>query len=257
MRGLLIGIILCMLAAMGFSYGPHEGLDCLGCHDPHYAKAQKLFKVNNEVYPNPRTGKTIDGVSALCLGCHNLDKFGGVNIRPIFLHMTHPVNIEPNPKIAKVPEKLLRDGKLQCVSCHDPHPSNPFWKYLRVETKKGSQVGKFCAVCHPAKADLKFYGIAGQLDIKVFSSMNEAVGAKAFSLTDPQLTIENPTPNYIKPFGSFKNDLAPAYTFVPFQAWIYSPDPENLPPELRKLIEKPKPKKKKKENVKKKGNTGS
>lgn len=257
MRGLLIGIILCMLAAMGFSYGPHEGLDCLGCHDPHYAKAQKLFKVNNEVYPNPRTGKTIDGVSALCLGCHNLDKFGGANIRPIFLHMTHPVNIEPNPKIAKVPEKLLRDGKLQCVSCHDPHPSNPFWKYLRVETKKGSQVGKFCAVCHPAKADLKFYGIAGQLDIKVFSSMNEAVGAKAFSLTDPQLTIENPTPNYIKPFGSFKNDLAPAYTFVPFQAWIYSPDPENLPPELRKLIEKPKPKKKKKENVKKKGNTGS
>ncbi|HHJ64714.1 MAG TPA: hypothetical protein ENJ61_07385 [Aquifex aeolicus] len=255
MKVLIAAVVFCVLSAAGFSYGPHEGLDCLGCHDPHYAKAPKLFKVNNEVYPNPRTGEAINGISALCLGCHNLSQFGGANIRPIFLHMTHPVNVKPNPKIAKVPEQLLRDGELQCVSCHDPHPSNPFWKYLRVDTKKGTQVGKFCAVCHPAKADFKFYGLAGQLDIKVFSSMNEAVGAKAFSLTDPQLTIENPTPNYIKAFGPIRNDLAPAYTFVPFEPWIYNPDPKNLPPDLRKLIEKPK-KKKKRGNEKKKGAPG-
>ncbi len=244
MVGGIILLLTVILPFLSMAYGPHEGLDCLGCHDPHYAKAEKIFKVKNEVYPNPRTGKVIDGISALCLGCHNLAKFGGANIRPIFLHMTHPVNVKPNPKIAQVPEKLLRDGMLQCVSCHDPHPSNPNWKYLRVSTNKGSQVGKFCAVCHTAKADLKYYGLTSKSDLKVFSSMNEEVGAKEFSLDDPRLTIENPTPNYIKPFGKFKNDLAPAYTFVPFKSWIYSPNPKDLPPELRKLLKKPKKKKK-------------
>lgn len=223
-------------AMFAYAFGPHEALDCLGCHDPHYAKAKKLFKVKNDVYPNPRTGKPVSGISALCLGCHNLDKFGGANIKPIFLHMTHPVGVEPNPKIAQVPVKLLRNGRLQCVSCHDPHPSNPNWKYLRVSTKGGTQVGKFCAVCHTAKADLKYYNVASKDQIKIFSSMNEKTGAKEFSLNDPELTIENPTPNYIKPFGNYKNSLAPAYTYVPNQPWIYSPDPASLPPELRRLI---------------------
>lgn len=230
----------CMLVMasilLAYAFGPHDALDCLGCHDPHYAKAKKLFKVKNDVYPNPRTGKPIDGVSALCLGCHNLERFGGANVRPIFLHMTHPVNVKPNPKIAQVPPKLLRNGKLQCVSCHDPHPSNPNWKYLRVSTKGGTQVGKFCAVCHTAKADLKFYNIASKNDIKIFSSMNESVGAGEFSLTDPNLTIENPTPDYIRPFGDYKNSLAPAHTYVPNLPWIYNPDPEKLPPGLRKLL---------------------
>ncbi len=229
-----LGILL--ISFLSYAFGPHEALDCLGCHSPHYAKAYKLFKVKNEVYPNPRTGKPIDGISALCLGCHNLEKFGGVNIRPIFLHMTHPVNIKPNPKIAQVPPKLLRDGKLQCVSCHDPHPSNPNWKYLRVSTKGGTQVGKFCAVCHPAKVDFKYYNLTSKEDIKIFSSMNESAGAKEFSLTDPDLTIENPTPDYIKPFGEYKNSLSPAYMYVPNQPWIYSPDPKNLPPALRELL---------------------
>ncbi len=237
MLGKVSGALLLGSALLAYAFGPHEALDCLGCHDPHYAKAKKLFKVKNTVYPNPRTGKPIDGVSALCLGCHNLEKFGGANVKPIFLHMTHPVNVKPNPRIAQVPPKLLRNGKLQCVSCHDPHPSNPNWKYLRVSTKGGTQVGKFCAVCHTAKADLKFYKITSKNDIKIFSSMNEEAGAGEFSLTDPNLTIENPTPNYIKPLGDYKNSLAPAHTYVPNQPWIYSPDPEKLPPGLKKLLE--------------------
>ncbi len=243
-----LGLLILAFPLVSYAYGPHEALDCLACHDPHYAKAYKIFKVVNKVYPNPRTGKPIDGISALCLGCHNLEKFGGANVRPIFLHMTHPVNIKPNPKIAQVPKKLLRDGILQCVSCHDPHPSNPNWKYLRVDTKGGSQVGRFCALCHPAKADLKFYGLRSKKDLKVFTSMNEAIGPVSLSLNDPNLTIQNPTPNYVRAFGDFKNSLAPAYTYVPLEPWIYNPDPKRLPPELRKLIEaskKPKTKKKK------------
>ena len=75
-----------------FAYGPHEGLDCLGCHDPHYAKAMKLFKVNNPSHPNPRTGKNVDGVSALCLGCHNLGETGS----PIAYHSDTPLFIQKN-----------------------------------------------------------------------------------------------------------------------------------------------------------------
>jgi hypothetical protein len=39
------------------------------------------------------------------------------------------------------------------MGCHDPHPSNPYYKYLRVDTAKGSKMDAFCAVCHPIKAD--------------------------------------------------------------------------------------------------------
>ncbi|ACO04851.1 MAG TPA: cytochrome C [Persephonella sp.] len=232
---LLMFVFFLLASSKVFSAGPHEGLDCLGCHDPHYAKAQKIFKVKNDKYINPRTGKKTQGINALCLGCHNLTEFGGAGVRPIFLHMTHPVGIKPNPKIAKVPEQLLRDGVLQCVSCHDPHPSNPNWKYLRVDTKNGSQVGVFCMTCHPAKVDTKFYGVT---QIKIFTSMNEETGPGQFSLDDPNLVIFNPTPNYIKPLGDYPNDIGPAYMTVPNEAWIYSPDPAKLPPELKSLLNK-------------------
>jgi len=223
-----------------FAYGPHEGLDCLGCHDPHYAKAMKLFKVNNPSHPNPRTGKNVDGVSALCLGCHNLGETGGTGVKPVYLHMTHPVNVKPNSKIAKMPETLARDGMIQCVSCHDPHPSNNQWRYLRVDTKNGANVGEFCMTCHPAKADTTFYKTEVK-DIKIFSSMNEEAGAKKFGMTDPALTISNQTPDYIRPIGDYQNELGPAYMSVPNQAWYYSPDKNKLPPELRSFFTDKKP----------------
>ncbi len=215
--------------------GPHEGLDCLGCHDPHYAKAQKLFKVNNTLQPNPRTGGTIDGISALCLGCHNLTEAGGVGIKPVYLHMTHPVNVKPNPKIAKMPDSLTRDGMIQCVSCHDPHPSNKSWRYLRVETEGGANVGKFCMACHPAKTDGNFYKTE-LADIKIFSSMNEETGAKHFAVSDPTLAIANPTPNYVRAIGDYPNELGPAYNSVPLQDWYYAPDKSKLPQELKHLF---------------------
>ncbi len=225
-----------MLASVSlYAYGPHGDLDCLGCHDPHYAKAMKLFKVDNPSHPNPRTGTNIDGVSALCLGCHNLGETGGTGVKPIYLHMTHPVNVKPNSKIAKMPDSLARDGMIQCVSCHDPHPSNKQWRYLRTDTKEGTNVGAFCMTCHPAKTDSAMYGIKPE-DIKVFSSMNEETGAKDFDLHDPALTISNETPNYIRAIGDYKNDLAPAYNSVPNEPWYYSPDVDKLPPELRSFF---------------------
>lgn len=236
-------ILLCLSASIivtfsVYSFGPHTGLDCVGCHDPHYAKGMKIFKVKNEKLINPRTGKPIDGISQLCLGCHNIEAFDGSNIRPIHLNMTHPVNIEPNGKIAQVPEILKRDGVLQCISCHDPHPSNSNWKYLRVDTAGGTTVGKFCQMCHPAKADSSFYDMA-KSNLQIFSSMDESKGSGVFALADNPV-CSNPTPIYIKALGKFPNKLAPAFTHVPQQDWIFDPKPEDVAPELRKYLEEEK-----------------
>lgn len=240
-RGALLALAgMLLLSATARAAGLHEGLDCLGCHDPHYAKAMKLLKVNNPKHPNPRTGTNIDGVSALCLGCHNLAETGGAGVRPVYLHMTHPVNVKPNSKIAKMPESLARDGMIQCVSCHDPHPSNPSWRYLRVDTEDGASVGKFCMACHPAKTDAAFYKTDAK-SLKIFSSMNEEAGAKHFDQNDPALTISNQTPDYIRPLGDFPNELGPAYLTVPTMDWYYAPDKSKLPPELRPFFTDAKP----------------
>lgn len=233
----LIAFAAMFMVSEAKASGPHEVLDCLGCHDPHYAKAQKLFKVKNEIYPNPRTGKTIDGVSGLCLGCHNLQKYGGAGVKPIYLHMTHPVNVQPNPRIANVPDKLLRDGIIQCTSCHDPHPSNPNWRYLRVDTEGGSMVGQFCGMCHGSKADKAYYGgdfEAGKL--KVFSSFNEEAGPGAYLLNDPRFVGSNPTPIYIQPLGNYPNDLAPAYETAPQEDWVLDPSKQNVPADLLRAV---------------------
>jgi predicted CXXCH cytochrome family protein len=235
---LIVAMTGLFFAGQAMAAGPHEGLDCLGCHDPHYAKSMKIFKVKNEVYPNPRTGKPIDGISALCLGCHNLQEYGGAGVRPIYLHMTHPVNVQPNKQIASVPDKLLRDGILQCVSCHDPHPSNQNWRYLRVNTDNGGKVGQFCGVCHGAKADKAFYGgdfAAGKT--KVFSSMNEEAGAGSYEMGDNKLMIANPTPNYIQAHGPYENQLDPAYTFVIGKNWYFEASQQNQPDDLKAAIQ--------------------
>jgi predicted CXXCH cytochrome family protein len=232
--------ITLFIAGGVYAYGPHTPLDCLGCHDPHYAKGQKIFKVKNDVHPNPRTGKVIDHISALCLGCHNLPEFGGAGVKPIYLHMTHPVNVVPNPKIARVPEVLLRNDVIQCISCHDPHPSNPNWRYLRVNTDGGAKVGQFCLMCHPAKAETAFYGTA-QKDLNVFSSMNEEVGPGTYKFGSQQLVIANPTPVYVQALGDYDNSLAPAYQTVPTQPWVFAPNKERLPQALKDIINNKKP----------------
>ena len=139
-----------------FAAGAHEDLACVGCHGIHTAKDGKVIfgVVPNTVDINPRTQKPYSGVTSLCLGCHQDSDKGGDDILPVAGHMSHPFNIsEVNPKIAAVPQTLLRDGSFECVSCHDPHPSNPNYRYLRVATDEGSSMSKFCSVCHSAKVD--------------------------------------------------------------------------------------------------------
>lgn len=194
-KGFVFGLVLCaaivLVSSLGvLAFGSHDMLNCSGCHSIHYAKAYKAFAVVNDKAANPRGEGAIDGVSALCLGCHENPENGGAGLKPIALHTTHPVNLVPNGKIAKVPASSLTNGKLQCTSCHDPHPSNPSYQYLRVDTKGGGELFLFCAMCHPAKVDP-----SGLKDgLQTFTSMDESKGA-GFGPVDQQV-YSNPTKDY-------------------------------------------------------------
>lgn len=151
----MICTLIVTLAAIGwstmaFAAGPHDA-DCMDCHSPHYAKGNFIFGATpNTVLENPassRTSPSVQGVDALCLGCHNDDQ----GIMPIHLSTTHPTGVTPS--YVTVPTQLLNNGQLVCISCHNPHPANSNYKYLVVDTNNGSQMGKFCVVCHSEQSD--------------------------------------------------------------------------------------------------------
>ncbi len=146
---IITALVLGLGAPMALAYGPHDP-NCVECHSIHYAKGQAILAVTPYTSEkNPATGKGASGDAALCLGCHNEDE----GIVPIHLGSTHPVGMKPNK--VKVPADLLRkDGTLGCTSCHDPHPSNPNYKYLQGSVAKGTELGKFCALCHSEKVDM-------------------------------------------------------------------------------------------------------
>lgn len=155
MRRLVVVVSLVAgLAGSAFAYGPHDP-NCVECHSIHKAKGKAILSVAPyTTEKNPATGAGVAGDVALCLGCHNENQ----GIMPIHLTSTHPVGMKPNK--VKVPGDMLEpDGTLGCTSCHDPHPSNPNYKYLHgSNVPKSSEVGKFCAMCHAEKADTASLG---------------------------------------------------------------------------------------------------
>lgn len=167
-----LGILILLLAlpAVASAYGGHDGLNCTGCHGIHNAKGDIIFAVEpNKKAINPKTKQPYTGTTALCLGCHETVEKGGLGILPVSAVHSHPYDVTPSAKVASVPAVFLRDGKLECVGCHDPHPSNPFHMYLRVDTgSKGAKMAEFCALCHASKASPK--DVAA---MKVFDSMDE------------------------------------------------------------------------------------
>ncbi len=168
-RFLGILIVLLALPAIAFAAGKHEGLNCTGCHGIHSAKGNIIFAVEpNKKAINPKTKQPYTGITALCLGCHETMEKGGLGILAVSASHSHPYGVDANPKVAIVPAVFMRAGKLECVGCHDPHPSNTNYKYLRVDTAKGAKMQNFCAMCHPAKADPSVLR-----DLKIFDSMDE------------------------------------------------------------------------------------
>lgn len=170
----ILGVIVLALAVpvMSFASGAHDGLNCVGCHGIHNAKGELIFAVEpNKKAINPKTKQLFTGTTALCLGCHETMDRGGMGIAAVSATHSHPFGVVPNAKVAIVSDVFLRDGKLECVGCHDPHPSNPNHKYLRVDTAKGAKMGDFCAMCHGSKADA-----VALKNMKIFNSMDERKG---------------------------------------------------------------------------------
>ncbi len=184
-------LVLLVVPVVVFAAGAHDGLSCTGCHALHTAKdSMYIFAVeSNKKDINPRTKTAYSGISALCLGCHQTPEKGGQGMTPIVGHVSHPYGLSAiNSKIARVSQDLLRDGKFECVSCHDPHPSNTNYKYLRVDTANGSNMEKFCASCHPMKADSK----TSAAKVNSFSSMDERSYGKSVSDNAPHNVTVSP-----------------------------------------------------------------
>lgn len=140
-----LGVLL--LPAGLWAFGPHDN-DCVECHGVHTAKGRALISVQPYESQNPSTGASVKDVSALCLGCHSPQ--GG--ILEVDLMKSHPIGI--TPKRAKVQAEYLSiEGALTCTSCHDPHPSNSNYKYLRGKIAGSKEMGAFCALCHPEKRE--------------------------------------------------------------------------------------------------------
>lgn len=76
-----------------------------------------------------------------------------VGLRVIDLHETHPVGIVP--KKVTLPKEARgfkgQENQLTCMGCHNHHPSNPNYMYLRWPSDKGKKLSQFCAHCHPDK----------------------------------------------------------------------------------------------------------
>jgi predicted CXXCH cytochrome family protein len=170
-----LAVLATLLARPVLATGGHEKLGCVGCHAMHASQGELLATVPaNEQMAEGRTGKPHGPLTALCLSCHADVADGGKGIRPISGHIIHPFSIEhPNPRIARVPEELLRGGRFECVSCHDPHPSNPNYRYLRIPVTSAAGVSTLCVVCHTRKAD------PNAAPARLFSSMDEGEPAAA------------------------------------------------------------------------------
>lgn len=180
MRGLALALaLLALLAATAAAaVGGHDGIGCTGCHSMHAAKGMDLYALApNRKLLNPKTNQPHAPVTQFCLACHADPADGGKGLGSVANHLGHPFSAASvNPRLAKVPAELLRDGQFECIGCHDPHPSNPNYRYLRVASgKQAPSMTVFCVVCHPGKAD------PNRAPPSLFSSMDETApraGAK-------------------------------------------------------------------------------
>ncbi len=155
----------------------HEGLECVACHHVHAPVGVRgLWQTPAEEvshFPFYRFGLfDLDDSSKLCLSCHDGAIAPAVPVpqHPLIVSQTglsvgvtgdgfrfpmgnHPVGVRYNPADpALVREPGLRegeqiplpDGRVQCVSCHDPHGTSGHEDLLRVSNRRSG----LCLSCH-------------------------------------------------------------------------------------------------------------
>jgi tetratricopeptide (TPR) repeat protein len=89
---------------------------------------------------NPFTDQPFGRIDAICTSCHNA------------LHLAHPVGIIPDPQKVTLPPEAIgfkgEEDRLTCMSCHDWHPTNTSYKYLRWAVADEEELSRFCLNCH-------------------------------------------------------------------------------------------------------------
>jgi len=105
-------MVVVLAAGYAFSAAKHE---CTYCHASHGTAAGVLLKAP---------------LSDLCFECHPDRKSPN----------EHKVDIIPSMQVSELP--LSKDGKITCVTCHDPHGKSGQSKLLRINPSE------LCLKCH-------------------------------------------------------------------------------------------------------------
>ncbi len=147
-------------------------LICGSCHDPHgtpdtlhFLRRQYVEFLESGRYFNPHIVSNYRG----CTACHGdvskesavmskNRRYGGDDLQIcLSCHGTmepdHPVLVKLSPSMKPGKDlPLTADGKISCLTCHDPTPCNG--KGMRMRGRKGGEAGNdLCFQCHD-KAEL-------------------------------------------------------------------------------------------------------
>jgi predicted CXXCH cytochrome family protein len=106
---LIVTFISTPLTARPEKEGVHT--DCLQCH-----KEKDSKELNSKV-------------DDLCLKCH-----------PLSTRRDHPINVKPQIRPQSLP--LDEEGRINCITCHEPHGRKTVDKLLRME------FNTLCQECH-------------------------------------------------------------------------------------------------------------
>ncbi len=178
-----------LLMSPGMLWAQHAHDECAMCHGNRLGVVLAVFNKKRKIpIINPNTGKPLERIESICLNCHGDEEFKAqlkesgegisflddmdskpegtanpldemmlgpvdVGFMIIDLHETHPVGMTPKKVVLPTESKGYKwqEEQLTCLGCHDHHPSNPNYKYLRWPTDKGEDMNGFCAHCHKNK----------------------------------------------------------------------------------------------------------
>jgi len=169
------------LLAMGLIGSAHdfrradgEPMDlCTPCHTPHVALHRASWRdhggpVHDSIRPYHADGVELDDSSLLCLSCHDgvfaSDVFsfahaitpgrqlagswigpGSLTSHPVGVRYPHSEGRYHPASIVTADERIkLPGGRVQCISCHDPHNTRRMGGML-VSSNEGSRL---CLACH-------------------------------------------------------------------------------------------------------------
>lgn len=157
-----------------FTHGSGRSLDlCTPCHTPHLSVVKPPVMDSREplaqrLRPYSGEGVDLDESSLLCLSCHDgvvaKDVYRSAHAARISSQLgsswvgkasltSHPIGVKfpIGDSTYRTIEAATADGaiklpggRLQCISCHDPHNTKRF-EYMLVRSNQGSRL---CLACH-------------------------------------------------------------------------------------------------------------